>query len=159
MPSRPDFAIALDDERRLQGIVRNAIASGDGRRAALLGDKLHRAVVVPAARLGADRVRMLGSGRYRDEATGAVHGFTLVYPGHQRNAAGLVSVLSEAGAALLGLRTGLRVSWSGRGGGVRTIRLLEVATSPPPEEPRHAVPQAGARRTGRSPDGLAERAT
>jgi regulator of nucleoside diphosphate kinase len=133
MSTRSDFAIALDDERRLQTIVRTAMAEGDGRRAALLGDKLHRAIVLPVERLGADRVRMLASGRYRDEATGAVHGFTLVYPGYQRNAAGLVSVLSEAGTALLGLRTGQRVSWFGCGGRVRTIRLLEVAAPLPPE--------------------------
>lgn len=73
--------------------------------------KLERAEEIESRAVPADVVTMNSRVELRDEASGEVHAYTLVFPENADPAQARVSVLAPLGAALLGARLKERVVW------------------------------------------------
>lgn len=121
----PQITITHEDLAILSAIVQEAMADGRYDAAARLGNELHRAQVVSAAKAPADCLILNVAGRYLEERSGAVRDVILT-AGRSRPAIGLVCVLSRVGTALLGLSEGQSMSWLDPRGQPRAVRLLNV---------------------------------
>lgn len=64
------------------------------------------------------------------ESSGAEQAITLCYPDDAEPEAGLVSVLSPVGSALLGRQSGDQVSWQTPTGEVRRLRIAALLFQP-----------------------------
>lgn len=133
MDMLPDIVIAQEDLPALSQAINRAIAEGRYVAASGLGNELHRASILPAAQVPADRVVLNAAARYLDEASQAVHEVVVV-AGPGSPAAGTVSVLSQIGTALIGLAAGQRMSWIDPKGRRQSIRLLRVRQPRRPAE-------------------------
>ena len=93
--------------------------------AALLGDELERATIAANdstqvfARLNSQIV-------YRDLDSGQERNVTLGLPIDANIDAGIISVLSPVGAALIGLPEGAQFQWSMPGGRVRKVQIESI---------------------------------
>lgn len=145
MDMLPDIVIALEDLPALSQAIARAIDEGRYVAASGLGNELHRACILPAARVPEDRARLNAALRYMDEASHAVREVVLV-AGAGSPAARTVSVLTQLGTALIGLAPGQRMAWLDPQGRRQAARLLEV------RQPRRAAPRTP---PDRAPDGLA----
>jgi regulator of nucleoside diphosphate kinase len=67
---------------------------------------------------------------YQDNVTGEVRRITLVYPGEQDSRADRVSILTQVGAALIGLSEGQSMEWQGPTGGWRGLTVRRVQFQP-----------------------------
>jgi regulator of nucleoside diphosphate kinase len=63
---------------------------------------------------------------FRDETSGKVQRYTVVYPGHADISAGKISVLTPVGTALIGLRVGQSISWVTPNDELRQLTVLGV---------------------------------
>jgi regulator of nucleoside diphosphate kinase len=97
--------------------------------ARLLEDELKRAVVVQDNVAGPAFARLGDAVRYRNLDTGRERSAVLVTPDCSDADQGRVSVLSPAGAALIGLEPGAILGWIEPDGRRHTVELLEVARS------------------------------
>lgn len=95
-----------------------------------LRQELNRAQIVPADKVPANVTTMNSTARFKDEASGAVHELTLVYPQDAGGSPGRISVLAPAGSALLGLSTGQTIEWQVPGGRKIRLKVLEVLHQP-----------------------------
>lgn len=99
--------------------------------AALLGDEIERAHVLPKGR-NADNVVCMGSVvEFRDDTTGRTQMVTLAYPGEADIAKGKISVLTPIGTALIGLPVGKSITWETRNGDERRLTVLQVREAEP----------------------------
>jgi len=116
------------DHVRLTRLVHEHLNNPDDQDEfdALLGD----ADVVPAADIPANVVTMRSRVRVADPDGGESMDWTLCYPQDADAAKGLVSVLSPAGASLLGRKVGEEVSWSRRDGSLARLRILDLIYQP-----------------------------
>lgn len=121
----PEITITDKDLEILTRVIREAVAEDRYAAAARLGNELHRARIVQAAQAPDGCLALHRKGRYLEERSGAVRDVVLV-PGRGRSSAGLVSVLSRVGTALIGLSEGQSMSWLDPCGKPRVIRLLNV---------------------------------
>jgi len=121
----PAIIISERDYDRLVGLANAAIDRVPDVASTLL-DEADRAKVVPAEALPDDVVAMGSSVAFRDDATDAVRTVQLVYPQEADIAAGKVSVLTQIGAALIGLRQGQTIAAPTREHPDRTITVLRV---------------------------------
>lgn len=121
----PEITITHEDLAILQEVVQTALADGRYAAASRLGNELHRARIVPASQAPDDCLLLNVRGRYLEERSGAIREAALV-AGKGRPAAGVVSVLSRVGTALLGLSEGQRMTWLDSSGQPRVLRLLDV---------------------------------
>jgi regulator of nucleoside diphosphate kinase len=96
-------------------------------------DELDRAKVVEADALPPDVVRMGSQVTYRTDG-GEERTASLVYPAEADISAGRVSILTPVGTALIGLRRGQSISWTGRDGRAHALTVLAVA------QPQAATP-------------------
>ena len=100
---KPRIALPREDLDRLSNLA--AVAKRAMPEVAdYLEHELERARAIPAGKPSDHVVRMGSRVEYRDEATGAVHNVTLVYPADSDIGQNLISVLTPIGAALVGLR-------------------------------------------------------
>jgi len=93
---------------------------------ALLDD----ADVVPGADVPVNVVTMRSRVRVVDPQGGEPMDWTLCYPQDADAAKGLVSVLSPAGASLLGRKVGEETSWPRRDGSLARLRILDMIYQP-----------------------------
>lgn len=91
---------------------------------------LDDADVVPAQEIPADVVTVRSRVRVADPAGGEPMDWALCYPQDADVSKGLVSVLSPAGASLLGRKVGEEVSWPRRDGSLARLRILEILYQP-----------------------------
>ena len=105
-----DLALSLED--------RSPVAE-------LLLDEIERAEICAA--LPDDIVRIGSEVEFVNEGTGRAHKVRLVLPFEADIAVGAISVLTHAGAGLIGLRAGQRIDWPDAGGVERTLRVTAVA--------------------------------
>lgn len=118
--------VSFEDAATLQALLAPALAGRAAAAALLLGNELARARLAPHAEL--PECMTLGArGRALLEPSGAVRDCVLVHPAAAHGGADLVSVLSETGAALLGLSAGQRFEWRSPDGAWRAVRLLAVS--------------------------------
>lgn len=105
-------AIYLDEDTA-DTLYDIASAAPEGSRATakrLLGE-LERAIVVPSGELPGNVVRLGVKIAYKDIDTGRVRTGSIVLPQEADVSAGRISVLSPAGAGLIGLEEGSAISW------------------------------------------------
>jgi regulator of nucleoside diphosphate kinase len=133
--NHPDeILVTTHDFRDLQRAIARELDAGRIFSLPLLVNRLSRARTVPPEQVPADCITMHSLARYFDEHSATLQECILVYPGHQRASSKMVSVTSELGAVLLGLREGRRARWEGVRGN-RTVRLVRVLHQPE----RHAA--------------------
>ena len=65
----------------------------------------------------------------RDLDTGEELEYTLVFPGDANLEAGKISILAPVGTALIGYRSGDRISWTVPGG-IRKLKIIKVLYQP-----------------------------
>ncbi|WP_212742612.1 GreA/GreB family elongation factor [Methylobacillus flagellatus] len=95
-----------------------------------LEDGLDSAEVVDSAEIPDDVVTMNSLFVIADDTTGHRTQLRLCYPGNAAPAQGNISVLSPAGASMLGLRRGAIASWRSLQGEVRFARIVELLFQP-----------------------------
>lgn len=156
MHSLPEILITFEDRQRLSELIAAELAAGRYEAVTFLANEINRARTVPAALIPPTCMTLNAHGRYLDERSGLVREGALVLPGQQRASLNMVSVLSDLGAALLGLSVGQRMTWRCRFWGDRSIRLLEVLHQParargqaPPDDEWDAVQDGGSAPDGR----------
>lgn len=98
-------------------------------RAAMLLAELDRAEICTMAAVPTDVVTMNSLVTFIDDKNGTERTVVLVYPQNADIEAGMISILSPIGAALIGMRTGNRILWPDREGHDRLLRIMRV--SPP----------------------------
>jgi regulator of nucleoside diphosphate kinase len=140
---RPPLVIRRRDEHRLHEIAIGAMLSAPRLAGGLL-DELNRASV----RADGDvRAGVIGLGSTvvcfeSDGARSRYHRLQIVAPEDSDPALGRVSVLTDLGAALIGLSCGQSILWPDRVGGARRLFVLEVET-PEPDAPADRIHPRG----------------
>ncbi len=87
---------------------------------------INRAKVAPDAKLSHEIVAMQSTVTFIHKASAVERRLQLVYPPDADIAAGRISILSRAGAGLLGLRTGQSIMWLDRSGKQRLLQVVDV---------------------------------
>lgn len=126
MSTQPAITISTTDHARLSALLDrhpdNEVADG-------LREELDRAVLLEPARMPPGVVTMNARVRFRNEDSGQEYTLELAYPHEAGGDPGRLSILTPAGAALLGLAAGDGIEWPVAGKTAR-FRLLEVLPAP-----------------------------
>lgn len=130
MHAPPPIIISTTVAARLESALEGAPAEFAGV-VARLEQELARAELRAPAAMPADVVSMHSLVAFLDEHTGATHQARLVYPREAAARPGDISILSPAGAALLGLSIGQSIDWPLPGG--RMTRFKVTGVSQPPD--------------------------
>ena len=120
----------LDHVRLLNLLRRDARGEELPAQLQSIEDVLDACVLVPSTDVAPDIVTMHSQVLLQDVHTGLRSTITLCYPGHAEPAAGLVSVLSPVGSALLGLRVGSIAPWSSPSGDRKAAEILALLFQP-----------------------------
>ncbi|MGZ8347417.1 MAG: GreA/GreB family elongation factor [Allosphingosinicella sp.] len=116
----------VDAEADLLADLALVLESHSPGLAQLILDEVDRAEIVSARDLAPDTVRIGSEVEFVNEANGRVHRVRLVLPFEADIAEGAISVLTFAGAGLIGLSAGQSIAWPDAGGNVRMLRILSV---------------------------------
>lgn len=120
----------LDHVRVLNLLRRGARADRSPAQAQAIEDMLEAAALVPSREVRPDVVTMYSQVLLQDIQSHQRTTLTLVYPADTEPAAGLVSVLTPVGGALLGLRVGQIARWSTPTGDQRAAEVLAILFQP-----------------------------
>lgn len=125
-------AISSTDYLKLAGIATSGMRfKRVPPTARLLSGELARArVITPPDLLPDDIVSMNSTFEFADGDIDQVRQATLVYPGEEDAGAGLISVLSPLGVALIGTAAGQVVRWRAPSGELRKLRVVRVCRQP-----------------------------
>lgn len=123
--SRPAIHLTEDDYDKLSALVGALSSPSPG--AALLAQELDRAAIVGARYRGQPFVKLDSIVDYEDLATGQVRRLRVVLPKDARIEDNTVSILSPAGAALIGLKVGQSMHWEVADGRTQTLKVLAVS--------------------------------
>lgn len=128
---------AIQDERTLTELDHTRVSRLLGRSGAgvpasaeAIQEMLDNSEVVPSPEVPHTVVTMYSRVLLDDASDGTSFEVTLCYPQDADASAGKVSVLSPAGAALLGLRAGAVARWHGPGGDERVARVASILFQP-----------------------------
>jgi len=121
--AKPPIVLAAQDFHRLWALA-SAAMSTMPELAAELAHELERARVLNQH--PEDVVCMDAEVEFRDETSGKVQRFTVVYPGQADISARKISVLTPVGTALIGLRAGQSISWETPNNELRQLTVLGV---------------------------------
>ena len=124
MSEMPAIVVSTVDCEKLYSLLDRLPEETEVMRA--LFDELDRASVVAPEKVPDTVVRMNSGVRFRNEDTGKEHAMELVWPYEADASANKVSILSPAGAALLGLSVGDSIRWPLANGKTLHLRLIEV---------------------------------
>ncbi len=94
--------------------------------AALLMEEVERAELFSAGSLPDDVVALGSEVEFLDEGTGQSRRVTIVLPAHADIGAGRISILTPAGAGLIGLSVGQSIDWPDAAGRERRLKILSV---------------------------------
>jgi regulator of nucleoside diphosphate kinase len=119
----PAIAIVDVDYEVLVELVRTPGRPGAGLT--LLRIELERASIVPASRAPANLVRIGSSVHLVNRVSKRLRRLELALPG-ETDRPEVVSIASDLGAAMIGLRPGQVFSWRDAGRSRRTIEVLDV---------------------------------
>jgi regulator of nucleoside diphosphate kinase len=125
MTKAPPIYLTQDDMDRLLELIE----AYPGQRFDRLENELLRANVVPRDRIPREVVTMNSRVVFENETTGERREVTLVYPGRADIDAGMISVLTPVGTALLGLRAGQSIDWE-IGAQRHRYRIVDVPYQP-----------------------------
>jgi regulator of nucleoside diphosphate kinase len=124
---RPPIIVSSDDYGRLTWIATGSMMGRFRSRAgAFLADELVRAEVRPPGEIPASVAVMRSVLAYHDETSGEVSRVRIVYPDEDDGRPGTASVLTDTGAALLGLSEGQSISLADDAGALRRLTVLSV---------------------------------
>lgn len=122
--SRPSVYVTEDELERLSDLA--YAVQGREPAAMTLIEELSRARITPVEDVPLDVVRMHDCVRFNYD--GALYDdFSLVYPNEANIAAKRISILTQVGAMLIGLRAGDSMSWRGADGRDHSLEVLSVA--------------------------------
>lgn len=93
-------------------------------------DLIHSAELISSYKVPANVVTMYSQVLMADGHTGEQRKLTLCYPHDADAAAGFVSVLSPAGAGLLGLRKGSVARWQTPDGATASATIIDILFQP-----------------------------
>jgi regulator of nucleoside diphosphate kinase len=124
MTALPPITVSTRDRDRLFALLDNF--RGDSEVVEQLYDELARARIVDDSQLPAGVVTLGSRIRFRNEDSGKEHERVLVMPREVSAEGDDISILTPAGAALLGLSVGDEIRWPHDHGHLR-LRLLEVS--------------------------------
>lgn len=120
---QPELVLAETEVRRLSVLASQA--GGGSLFGKLLHAEINRAQIRKDRHVPPQFVRMHSIIRFKDAGVRSPD-VLLVYPGEADPAAGLISVLSREGAALIGLQLGTTIWWPGCGGAFAPISVDRV---------------------------------
>ena len=120
----------LDHVRVLNLLRRDARGDRSSAQAQAIEDMLDAADLVPSREVRPDVVTMYSQVLLQDTRTHQRTTLTLCYPADTEPAAGLVSVLTPVGSALLGLRVGHIARWSTPTGDQKAAKVLAILFQP-----------------------------
>lgn len=121
--SRPPVYVTEDELERLSDLAH--AVQGREPAATTLIEELTRARITPVEDVPLDVVRMHDRVRFNYDGT-LYDDFSLVYPNEANIAARRISVLTQVGAMLIGLRAGDSMLWSGADGRDHSLEVLSV---------------------------------
>ncbi len=121
---RPPIHVTEGDFDLLSALVEGLTSPSPG--AVLLAEELDRAVVVGPRYRGQPFARLNSIVEYEDIDTGHRRALRITLPQDARLEDDRISILSPAGAALLGLKVGQTMHWEVRDGRTQTLRVLAV---------------------------------
>lgn len=119
------------DLQRLQDLIENASRrpSRDGRHLEELGQELLKAEVVEPTGIPPDVITMNSRVCLSDMVSGEDLIYTLVFPGDADLESGKISVLAPIGTAMIGYRTGDRITWRVPGG-IKKLKVKKILYQP-----------------------------
>lgn len=129
MNTTPKIILSSQDVDRLEALLDALPANADSDNTALMAE-LSRAEVVEPKHIPPTVVTMNSTVRFAMEESDEEFCLTLVYPKDMNGDTNRISVLAPIGSALLGLSTGDRIEWSGPGGKMTRIQILDVTYQP-----------------------------
>ena len=111
MAKEDDIVVSTVDAERIGQVLEDHLRGNgpESTAAEELRERMAAARVVEESELPQDRAAIGRTVSYEEPAAGTRRAITLAVPEHANPAAGLVSVLSPVGSALVGRRTGDRV--------------------------------------------------
>lgn len=124
----PPLLIGDQSEAVLRGIARAAMTYAPEIAERLL-DEVERADVVAESELPDDVIRIGSFVTYQVRLTGAINTIRIVPPREADLHRSRVSVISDVGAALIGLKPGQQIEWE-FGGRRHVLEVLRVASNP-----------------------------
>jgi len=125
---RPSLVISSRDLGRLEALLDSLPAAGVPNKAALEAE-LARAEIAEPEQMPPNVVTMNSTVRFTLLESGDEFSLTLVYP-KDAGEPDRISVLAPVGSALLGLSVGDELAWPRPGGGVSTVRVVNVLYQP-----------------------------
>lgn len=125
----PPITITRLDEQRLKSLLTTRVGLAYRAEARRLRDELRRATIADPEAVPPSLVTMNSRVLYSEEETGLVRQVSLVYP-WSTGVKEALSILSNVGTALLGLRVGDRIAWAIDEWTTKTFRVLAVPYQP-----------------------------
>jgi regulator of nucleoside diphosphate kinase len=129
MNKKPNITLSSLDLDRLETLLASLPQQAFPGRSALRAE-LDRADVVEPDQMAPSVVTMNSTVRFAIEPSEETFCLTLVYPKDIDGTAEQISILAPVGSALLGLSVGNHIEWSGPGGSVLKVRIVEVVYQP-----------------------------
>ncbi|HEX7081548.1 MAG TPA: nucleoside diphosphate kinase regulator [Gammaproteobacteria bacterium] len=129
MAKQSKVVLTSRDFDRLEKLLGSLPANASPTKAALLAE-LERAEIVEPEKVPPDVVTMNSTVRFQILESGEEFLLTLVYPKDVQGQSDRISVLAPVGSALLGLSVGDELTWPRPGGGVATVKVVEVVYQP-----------------------------
>lgn len=121
--------LTSQDFDRLESLLESLPTNAFPGKAALQAE-LERADVVPPEQVPPDVVTMNSTVRFAIAESHEEFELTLVYPKDMQGKTDHISVLAPVGSALLGLSVGDELEWPRPGGGVSTVKVVEIIYQP-----------------------------
>ena len=146
--SETDYALIASHAMRLEATAPQV--------AAMLLDEIDRAEVHSRDELPGDVVTLGSVVTFVDESTGVRRRVQIVLPADADIERSSLSIVSQVGAGLIGLRAGQSIDWPCPDGRPRTLRIVDVEQNPAPASTgRRAKPRTSLYGIGRDRIGVA----
>lgn len=129
MAKQSKIILTSQDFDRLEALIESLPSNAFPGKAALQAE-LKRAEIVAPEKVPPDVVTMNSTVRFQILESGEEFELTLVYPKDVQGQSDRISVLAPVGSALLGLSVGDELEWPRPGGGVSTVKVVEVVYQP-----------------------------
>ena len=143
--SETDYALIASQAMRLEMTA--------PRVAEMLLDEINRAEVHSLDELPGDVVTLGSLVTFFDESTGVRRTVQIVLPADADIERSSLSIASQVGAGLIGLRAGQAIDWPCPDGRPRTLRIVDVEQNPAVERPPSEADPAGTSAKLRHPMG------
>ena len=127
--SDPRIIVSSRDLERLEKLLESLPAGAFPGKSALESE-LGRAEVVEPEQIPPNVVTMNSTVRFVFTESGEDFRLTLVYPKDAQGEHDRISILAPVGSALLGLAAGDEIQWPKPGGGMMTVRVIDVSYQP-----------------------------